>query len=101
MDCLIHYKPADVLRALSGLAVRTERSILFTFAPRSAFLMAFLTVGRLVPRGDRSPAIVPVAEATLRRLVAGDPATAGWHPVRTHRVASGFYTSQALELVRR
>ncbi|MDO9503538.1 magnesium protoporphyrin IX methyltransferase [Falsiroseomonas sp.] len=101
MDCLIHYKPADVLRALSGLSARTEGSILFTFAPRSAFLMAFLTVGRLVPRGDRSPAIVPVAEVTLRRLVGGDAAMAGWDAVRTHRVASGFYTSQALELVRR
>ena len=29
-----------------------------------------------------------------------DPAMAGWQPARTLRVAHGFYTSQALEMVR-
>ncbi|MCX7368345.1 MAG: magnesium protoporphyrin IX methyltransferase [Alphaproteobacteria bacterium] len=100
MDSLIHYKAADVVRVLSGLAARTDRSMLFTFAPSSAFLQAFLAVGRLVPRGDRSPAIVPVAERTLRRLIASEPAMAGWASARTHRVARGFYTSQALEVLR-
>lgn len=100
MDSLIHYKAADVVRVLSGLAARTDRSMLFTFAPSSAFLQAFLAVGRLVPRGDRSPAIVPVAERTLRRLIAAEPAMAGWTSARTHRVARGFYTSQALEVLR-
>jgi magnesium-protoporphyrin O-methyltransferase len=74
--------------------------LLFTFAPSSAFLQAFLAVGRLVPRGDRSPAIVPVAERTLRRLIAAEPAMAGWSSARTRRVARGFYTSQALEVLR-
>ena len=100
MDSLIHYKAADVVRVLSGLAARTDRSMLFPFAPSSAFLQAFLAVGRLVPRGDRSPAIVPVAERTLRRLIAAEPAMAGWTSARTHRVARGFYTSQALEVLR-
>ena len=100
MDSLIHYKAADVVRVLSGLAGRTDRSMLFTFAPSSVFLQAFLAVGRLVPRGDRSPAIVPVAERTLRRLIAAEPAMAGWASARTHRVARGFYTSQALEVLR-
>jgi magnesium-protoporphyrin O-methyltransferase len=100
MDSLIHYKAADVVRVLSGLAARTDRSMLFTFAPSSAFLQAFLAVGRLVPRGDRSPAIVPVAERTLRRLIVAEPAMAGWSSARTHRVARGFYTSQALEVLR-
>ena len=100
MDSLIHYKAADVVRVLSGLAARTDRSMLVTFAPSSAFLQAFLAVGRLVPRGDRSPAIVPVAERTLRRLIAAEPAMAGWSSARTQRVARGFYTSQALEVLR-
>lgn len=100
MDSLIHYKAADVVRVLSGLAARTDHSMLFTFAPSSAFLQAFLAVGRLVPRGDRSPAIVPVAERTLRRLIAAEPAMAGWSSARTQRVARGFYTSQALEVLR-
>ena len=100
MDSLIHYQPADVARVLAGIAARTSTSICFTFAPRTAFLMAFLTVGRMVPRGDHSPAIVPVSEAALKRLVAADPAMAGWAPGRGQRVARGFYTSQAMELRR-
>ena len=28
-----------------------------------------------------------------------DPDQGGWHAARTQRIASGFYTSQALELV--
>ena len=51
--------------------------------------------GKLFPRGDRSPAIVPVAPARLRAdLAAALPA---WQAGRSERVASGFYTSQACE----
>jgi magnesium-protoporphyrin O-methyltransferase len=101
MDSLIHYRPEDTARVLAGLAPRVDGSLLFTFAPRTALLTAMHTVGRVFPRGDRAPAIVPVAEAHLRRLIAADRALDGVTPARTHRVASGFYTSQALELVRR
>ncbi|MEI6321309.1 MAG: magnesium protoporphyrin IX methyltransferase [Pseudomonadota bacterium] len=100
MDSLIHYKPADVVRVLSGMAARTKDSMLFTFAPSSAFLEVFLAVGRLVPRGDRSPAIVPVGERNLRKRIEADPAMRGWRTARTQRVARGFYTSQALEVLR-
>ncbi|MBK1661441.1 magnesium protoporphyrin IX methyltransferase [Paracraurococcus ruber] len=100
MDSLIHYGPADVVRVLAGLASRTDDSMLFTFAPSTAFLQAFLAVGRLVPRGDRSPAIVPVAEHRLRRRIEAEPALRGWRTARTQRIARGFYTSQALEVVR-
>jgi magnesium-protoporphyrin O-methyltransferase len=57
--------------------------------------------GRFFPRGDRAPSIVPVAEAGLRRLIAGEPGMQGWAAGRDRRIASGFYTSHALELVRR
>ena len=57
-------------------------------------------LGKLFPRGDRSPAIVPVAEETLRRLIAAEAALTGWQAVRSQRVSSGFYTSQALQLTR-
>jgi magnesium-protoporphyrin O-methyltransferase len=43
---------------------------------------------------------VPVAERTLRRLIAAEPAMTGWSSARTQRVARGFYTSQALEVLR-
>jgi magnesium-protoporphyrin O-methyltransferase len=101
MDSLIHYRPEDTARVLAGLAPRVDGSLLFTFAPRTPLLTAMHAVGRLFPRGDRAPSIVPVAEAHLRRLIAAERALDGATPGRTHRVASGFYTSQALELVRR
>jgi magnesium-protoporphyrin O-methyltransferase len=101
MDSLIHYQRADVIRVLGELGARTERSLLFTFAPSNPLLAAMLGIGRLFPRGDRAPFIEPVAEATLRGLIARAPALSAWQAARTQRIASGFYTSQALELVRR
>jgi magnesium-protoporphyrin O-methyltransferase len=98
MDSLIHYEPADVVRSISALAPRTRGSILFTFAPRTPLLAAMHTVGRVFPRSDRAPAIVPVGEQALRRGLADAAALAGWQAGRTLRVSSGFYTSQAMEL---
>jgi len=101
MDSLIHYRANDIAAALAGLAARTERSVLFTFAPRTPALSLMHAVGKLFPRGDRAPAIEPVAETTLRRLIDARSDLAGWRVGRTLRVSSGFYTSQAMELVRR
>jgi len=98
MDSLIHYRAQDAVQALGKLAARAERSVLFTFAPRTIALSAMHALGRLFPRADRAPAIEPVAEPALRRLLAAEPGLAGWVPGRTRRIASGFYTSQALEL---
>ena len=101
MDSLVHYDAADVVRVVAGLADRTRASILFTFAPRTPALAVMHAVGRLLPRGHRAPAIEPVAEADLHRRLGSEPALAGWRAARTLRVACGFYTSQALEVVRR
>lgn len=102
MDSLIHYRARDTVRVLAGLAARTRGSLAFTFAPRTAALAVMHAVGRLIPhREHRAPAIEPVAEAELRRLVAGDAALARWQPARTERVVSGFYTSQAMEIAPR
>ena len=97
MDSLIHYTAADMAASLAALATRTESSIVFTFAPWSPLLGAMHTAGKLFPRGNRSPAIVPIAEADLRERLAR---MRGWRIGRSHRVSSGFYTSHALELVR-
>ena len=101
MDSLIHYPAADILAVLAKLAPRVERSILFTFAPRTPALSLMHAAGKLFPKADRAPAIEPVTEARLRSGVAAHPDLAGWSVGRTQRIASGFYTSQAMELVRR
>ena len=100
MDSLIHYPAPDMARAVAGLAARSAGSVLFTFAPRTPLLSAMHAAGRLFPRGDRAPAIEPVRPAAITGRLTRDPALAGWQPARTLRIASGFYTSQALELVR-
>lgn len=100
MDSLIHYERHDAVRVLGGLAGRTRSTILFTFAPGNAWLGAMIAVGRLFPRGDRAPSIVPVPEQALRGAIADAPALAGWTPERSQRISSGFYKSHALELVR-
>lgn len=98
MDSLIHYPASDIVATLEELAQRCSHSILFTFAPHTRALGAMHKVGKLFPRSDRSPAIVPVAEEELRQRLAS---LSGWRIGRSERVASGFYTSQAIELVRR
>jgi magnesium-protoporphyrin O-methyltransferase len=57
-------------------------------------------VGRAFPRSDRAPMIEPVAEQALQLQLRTQPGLARWTPARTHRVARGFYISQALELAR-
>ena len=99
MDSLIHYARADTVGALGTLAARARRSIVFTFAPSNPLLASMITVGRLFPRRDRAPFIEPIAERHLRAAIAADPWLAGWRCGRTERVSSGFYTSQAMELV--
>ena len=100
MDSVIHYREADAVRVLSGLAARTQHAILFTFAPKTPLLATMRAIGRLLPRSNRAPWIEPVSVNNLYRLLSKDPALHDWTPVRTHRVKSGFYTSQAMELTR-
>jgi magnesium-protoporphyrin O-methyltransferase len=98
MDSLIHYSAADMAASLTSLAERCRGSIVFTFAPWTPLLGAMHTAGKLFPRGNRSPAIVAIAEEELRQQLARLTA---WRIGRTRRISSGFYTSQAVELVRR
>ena len=101
MDSLIHYRAEDIVAALARIAPRCARSIIVTVAPRTPLLSLMHAVGRLFPRSDRAPAIEPLAEARLRRLVAAEPRLADFALGRHRRVQRGFYTSQAYEWVRR
>jgi magnesium-protoporphyrin O-methyltransferase len=97
MDSLIHYTLPDMVWALSALTRRCSGSILFTFAPYTPLLGAMHTVGKVFPRSDRSPAIVPIAKSELRAALAQFD---GWKIGRSGRISSGFYKSHAMELVR-
>jgi magnesium-protoporphyrin O-methyltransferase len=98
MDSLIHYRADDIVRALSQLGGRARCGVLFTFAPRTPALAVMHAVGRLFPRSDRAPAIVPVAEHRVRLLLSEAREVRAWRQGRTRRVARGFYMSQAMEL---
>jgi magnesium-protoporphyrin O-methyltransferase len=98
MDSLIHYDADDIVRVLEGLAPRVNDAILFTFAPKTAALSAMHAIGKLFPKGDRAPSIRPAADAGLRAKIAATRALKEWAPVRSKKVSSGFYTSQAMEL---
>jgi magnesium-protoporphyrin O-methyltransferase len=101
MDSLIHYGASDIIRVLSELAPRTRAGMCVTFAPKTPLLTAMHAVGLWFPRSDRAPAIEPVQEARLRALIQVEPVLAGFSAGRSQRIARGFYTSQALELVGR
>ena len=101
MDSLIHYKLADMLDVLGGIAARTREAILFTFAPRTPALAVMHAVGQLFPRGNRSPAIEPVGRQLLWNKLETYPALSDWHLARNAQISAGFYISQAQELRRR
>lgn len=98
MDSLIHYDLREILGALSALAPRIGTRMAITVAPRTPALAALHTVGKLFPRRDRAPSIMPVAESKFRRGLADTPALTGWQVAGTTRVERGFYRSQAFVL---
>lgn len=95
MDSMIYYEAPDLGRALAGLSTRVSQSIVFTVAPRTPFLMAFFGIGKLFPRADRSPTMIPHAPARIHKetSLAGALGTVS----EIERVTSGFYISTCLE----
>ncbi|MEM7520938.1 MAG: magnesium protoporphyrin IX methyltransferase [Pseudomonadota bacterium] len=91
MDSMIYYSAADIARILSGLAPRLSQRMVFTVAPRTPLLMAMWRLGRLFPKSDRSPTMVPQSAAKLRAALPIGQLT------DIARVTSGFYISNALE----
>jgi len=102
MDSLIHYEPDDMVEMVARLAERADRGVVFTFAPRTMILSVMHGIGKVFPRGNRSPMIEPIAEKTLRaRVAAHRELGTAFEIGASARVDSGFYISQAMELVRR
>lgn len=95
MDSMIYYTAPDLGRALAHLCPRVQNSIIFTVAPRTAFLMAFWGLGKLFPRSDRSPVMIPHNPRTLAQEAARSGATGSIAEIE--RVSRGFYISTCLE----
>jgi magnesium-protoporphyrin O-methyltransferase len=89
MDSLIYYTAEDIGRTLKALGSRSGH-IVFTVAPRTPLLMAMWHAGKLFPRNDRSPVMIPHGMRDLTR--ATGPGLA-----RIDRVARGFYISDCME----
>ncbi|MBD0864156.1 MAG: magnesium protoporphyrin IX methyltransferase [Rhodobacteraceae bacterium] len=96
MDSLIYYTSDDIGRALAGLDLRVRGTTLFTVPPRTTLLMAMWYAGKLFPRSDRSPVMIPQSFDVVAQAARAH----GVHrPVRpVERVASGFYISEAMEV---
>ena len=91
MDSLIYYSLNDLTRILTELKQRTDREIIFTVAPRTKLLQAMWYVGKLAPKGDKSPVMVPQSLAKISKSLTGiaDINDLG-------RISSGFYISQGV-----
>ncbi|MDF1727736.1 MAG: magnesium protoporphyrin IX methyltransferase [Sulfitobacter sp.] len=91
MDSLIYYGTDDIARLLEGVAPRLTGGFLFTVAPRTPLLMLMWRAGKLFPRADRSPTMVPQTPARLAAALKRGKLR------DIERVTSGFYISHALE----
>jgi magnesium-protoporphyrin O-methyltransferase len=98
MDSLIHYSLPDKVNMLARLAEMSRGGIHFTYAPRTTALAAMHMVGKVFPRSDRSPRIVPHATGSLHNAIRHHQRLGGWRLGRDSRIASGFYISHAQEL---
>ncbi|PJI85901.1 Mg-protoporphyrin IX methyltransferase [Yoonia maricola] len=94
MDSMIYYSAPDIAALLGKASARITGKFVFTLPPRTPALMAMWRVGKLFPRADRSPTMIPqktagVADALREAGVKG-------RLVEIDRVKSGFYISNAL-----
>jgi magnesium-protoporphyrin O-methyltransferase len=94
MDSMIYYDDETLVSLLKANEARIRGKFIFTVAPRTPMLMAMFRVGKVFPRADRSPVMIPHNTAKL----ASDLRIAGVHGklAEVERVTSGFYISQCL-----
>lgn len=94
MDSMIYYSDDMLVSLLKANEGRIRGKFIFTVAPRTPLLMAMFRVGKLFPRSDRSPVMIPHKTDKL----SNDLRIAGVQGrlAEVERVASGFYISQCL-----
>ena len=90
MDSMIYYDARSIASKLAEAAPRLGQGLIFTVAPRTPLLMVMWRAGKLFPRSDRSPTMVPHSPAKLAKELTTGNLT------EIERVTSGFYISQAL-----
>lgn len=94
MDSLIYYSAPDIAQIMGKASKRIKGKFVFTLPPRSPALMLMWRVGKLFPRADRSPQMVPHTSAGVANALR----IAGVHGriKEIERVKSGFYISSAM-----
>ncbi len=96
MDSIIHYRTPDMINIIAALSTMATKGMVFSFPPRTLALAALWGLGKLFPRGDKSPAIEPQPPKALRKALAD---IEGVKLGRRHRVATGFYIAEVQELL--
>ena len=92
MDSLIYYDTSKICSAVTALGKQPTRKVIFTVAPRTKLLMAMWYAGKLFPRSNRSPVMMPQSP---KELIKGTQELGVMRNIG--RVTSGFYISQAME----
>jgi magnesium-protoporphyrin O-methyltransferase len=91
MDSLIYYSKTDLMSLLVELSSRTSHSIFFTLAPKTMLLMMMWYLGKIAPKGDRSPVMVPQSLKAISREL-----DANLQLIDLGVINSGFYISHAI-----
>ena len=94
MDSMIYYDDAQIGSILAQLSRRVSGKIIFTLPPKTPLLMAMWRVGKLFPRADRSPAMVPHSAKSIAMAAKAAKANGSLQDITT--VKSGFYFSTLL-----
>lgn len=94
MDSMIYYDAADIAESLGNLRDRLSGSMVFTLAPRTPLLMLMFRAGKLFPKNDRSPTMIPHSAARIAHALRDSGVKGSLREVE--RVNSGFYISTAM-----
>lgn len=93
MDSLIYYDAPDIATLLGRAVERVRDKFVFTLPPRTPALMAMWRIGKLFPRADRSPTMVPHTTAGIEKALQSADVTGRLREI--DRIKSGFYISTA------
>ena len=91
MDILIYCSRKDLTSLLVELSSRTSHSIYFTLAPKTMLLMMMWYLGKIAPKGDRSPVMVPQSLKAISRELDAKLQLSDLGVIN-----SGFYISHAI-----